>query len=102
MQLLLINNLNQNKMLKVRLRDKRIVNQMLDFYMREIFAELGKRPITPAFIELATRNLTRTQNKMQQLEPLNEWWFLEVKLVVDMAGQRYDVDLAQPDQIDWI
>jgi hypothetical protein len=102
MQLLLINNLNQNKMLKVRLRDKRIVNQMLDFYMREIFAELGKRPITPAFIELATRNLTRTQNKMQQLEPLNEWWFLEVKLVVDMAGQRYDVDLAQPDQIDCI
>ena len=89
-------------MLKVRLRDRRIVNQMLDFYMREIFAELGKRPITPAFVELATRNLTRTQNKMQQLEPLNEWWFLEVKLVVDMAGQRYDVDLAQPDQIEWI
>ena len=42
MQLLLINNLNQNKMLKVRLRDKRIVNQMLDLYRKVTRADIQR------------------------------------------------------------
>ncbi len=86
-------------MFKIRVNSE-MLRRVLDFYVRELFNRLGNKPLTPAFIELLTRQLNETQTKMRMAEPYNSHWDIEVKLLVDIPTQRYDVDLANPDQIE--
>lgn len=86
-------------MFKIRV-NRETLRRVLDFYVRELFNKHGNRPLTPAFIEHLTRHLNETQTMMRTREPYNTYWDIEVKLLVDIPTQRYDVDVANPDELE--
>lgn len=77
--------------------DKAFLNRVLDFYAMELMNKFRFEQLTQATKYRLEDELKNIQLVKQSVEPLNTFWFIDVKVIY--GENAIDVDITDPDQI---
>jgi hypothetical protein len=79
--------------------ERKFLQRVLDFYTNELMNKFHGKLFTPALKYRIQDELRNIQLMKQSMEPLNSFWFIDVKVIY---GDRnnFDVDIAEPDQVE--
>lgn len=87
----------QNKKIQI---EKGFLNRVLDFYAMELTNKFRGEQISPALKYRIEDEIRNIQLMKQSMEPLNTFWFIDVKVIY--GENNLDVDIANPDQVEII
>jgi len=76
--------------------------KLLTFYSTEIHKEFAGSMVTTSLIQLMNQKLDNIVSYHRSIEPLNDYWFIDVRLVYDIERNQLDIELVTPEQLEFV